>query len=108
MADNNFRSYRSRDAGARDARLRANGDDPLAELARLIGQSDPASDYGRDATRRGLRSISLPGGLDWAADERYAQPSEPAEDDYDARRTSATRRRGTRPAPGLSSRRYRL
>ena len=54
MADDNFRSNRSRDAMApRSAGAPARGqvDDPLAELARLIGQSEPASDFGRDARR---------------------------------------------------------
>jgi SPOR domain len=54
MADNNFRAYRSRhavaqddiEAGARDA-VR----DPLAELARLIGQADPVSEFSRSARR---------------------------------------------------------
>jgi hypothetical protein len=80
MADNNFRSYRGRDAAAP---ARAQPDDPLAELARLIGQSEPASDYNRDP--RGGPAIDQPaGGLDWAAEERYAQLSEPAEADYDS------------------------
>jgi hypothetical protein len=80
MADNNFRSYRGRDAGAPP---RSQPDDPLAELARLIGQSEPATDYDRDA--RGGPSFDQPASdLDWAAEDRYAQPREPAEADYDA------------------------
>ena len=51
MADNNFRSYRSRDPPLARVDARAGCDDPLAELARLIGQSDPAGDVGRDARR---------------------------------------------------------
>jgi hypothetical protein len=43
MADNNFRSYRGRDAVAPAG---AQTDDPLAELARLIGQSEPARTAG--------------------------------------------------------------
>jgi hypothetical protein len=79
MADNNFRSYRGRDAAA-PARTQA--DDPLAELARLIGQTEPAADHGHDAPRSSALD-QAPGGLDWAAEERYAD--EPAEDDYDER-----------------------
>ena len=41
MADNNFRSYRSRDRSGAGRPPRESADDPLAELARLIGQSDP-------------------------------------------------------------------
>ena len=50
MADNNFRTYRSRDAAARDdidAHAPDSVRDPLAELARLIGQADPAAEYDR-------------------------------------------------------------
>ncbi len=94
MADNNFRSYRGRDAGARE-RASADRDDPLAELARLIGQSEPASDYDRDT--RGGPSFDQPAGdLDWAAEDRYAQQNEPAEADYDAPEEEPTRRRSTR------------
>ncbi len=43
MADNTFRSYRRDPIAPRGAGTPARGplDDPLAELARLIGQSDP-------------------------------------------------------------------
>ncbi len=81
MADNNFRSYRGRDGVAP---ARAQPDDPLAELARLIGQTEPASAHSRD-TPRGPALDQPAGGLDWAAEDRYAAQNEPAEDDYDAR-----------------------
>jgi hypothetical protein len=90
MADNNFRPYRSRDPlpprGA-DAPARAQSGDPLAELARLIGQSGPVNDYGRDAQHGPAPALEEPaaGGLDWAADDRYAEPNEPADDGYGAR-----------------------
>src|ERR1700751_5038261 len=49
--DHSQRSYRSNDALARreqpKARSTSSGNDPLAELARLIGQSDPFGEYGR-------------------------------------------------------------
>jgi hypothetical protein len=90
MADNNFRPYRSRDPLAprsTDAPSRAQPDDPLAELARLIGQSDPGSDYGRDTEHGAAPPLDEPaaGGLDWAADDRYAEPNDPSGDGYDAR-----------------------
>ena len=80
MADDNFRSYRGRDGGGP---ARSQPDDPLAELARLIGQSEPARDSNRD-TRSGPASDQPSGGLDWAAEDRFAQQSVPAEEDYDA------------------------
>src|ERR1700752_2042043 len=42
------RDIGSRDTGARDAVGR---NDPLAELARLIGQSDPFADFGQKSTQ---------------------------------------------------------
>ena len=80
MADNNFRSYRGRDGGAP---VRAQPDDPLAELARLIGQSEPASDH-RHNPRSDPVYEQPAGGADWAAEERYAEQNEAAADDYDA------------------------
>jgi hypothetical protein len=94
MTDDNFRSNRSRDAVApRSAGAPARGqvDDPLAELARLIGQSEPTSDIGRDTRRGPAPAFDEPaGGLDWAAqdrhdDNRYAEENEPTEENYDAR-----------------------
>jgi len=82
MADNNFRSSRGRDSlarGSADAPARGPLDDPLAELARLIGQSDPMND-----DRHG--SVPAPdyaapaGGPDWAAEDRQAEPGELAEE----------------------------
>src|ERR1700732_2487274 len=54
MADDNIlRSYRSnepaRRANAPAAPRDAGGSDPLAELARLIGQSDPFTDAGKNS-----------------------------------------------------------
>ena len=94
MADDIFRSFRGRAAIApRSAAAPARGrvDDPLAELARLIGQSEPASDFDRDARRGPGPALDEPAdGLDWAArdsqaDDRYADQVEPAEENYDAR-----------------------
>ena len=51
MAENNRRSYRTRDAVAprsSEAPARTQAEDPLAELARLIGQKGPINDLGRN------------------------------------------------------------
>lgn len=84
MADNSFRTFR-RDGPARDARSspRDAMDDPLAELARLIGQSEPPRGSGRSAPRQAdaYDGRSAPAPLDWGAadavDEDYAQPGHP-------------------------------
>jgi hypothetical protein len=47
MADDNSARYRSNEFGRGPAPA-APASDPLAELARLIGQSDPFSEYGRE------------------------------------------------------------
>jgi hypothetical protein len=56
MADDpTQRPYRSNETLARAparAPAQASGGDPLAELARLIGQNDPFSEFGRDGQRR--------------------------------------------------------
>ncbi len=76
MADNNFRSYRGRDSLAPDdvnSPEREGAADPLAELARLIGQTDPHGERGRyegDAP-----------GRDWSADD-YADHDNRVQDRY--------------------------
>ena len=49
MADDNNARYRSNDPFGRGPASAAPANDPLAELARLIGQNDPFAEYGRDA-----------------------------------------------------------
>jgi hypothetical protein len=83
MADNNTRSYRSRDP-ASAAPARTSVDDPLAELARLIGQGDAADDYGHSYDQAAPR-----GGMDWAAGDGYADAREPAQPRYEAPREAA-------------------
>lgn len=86
MADNSFRSYR-RDPLARDTDppRRDGAGDPLAELARLIGQSDPHSGQGQDTGEpaEAYDEAAAPAsGLDWAAaDDGYAEHSR--ERDYE-------------------------
>ncbi len=82
MADNTFRSYRSHDPLARgQAGSRAPASDPLAELARLIGQSDP---YAEPAARRdhSQSGDTAAPGHDWAADESYATADDRPEEHY--------------------------
>jgi hypothetical protein len=93
MADN-VRSHRSRDALARgefDSAVPDASGDPLAELARLIGQSDANGEGGRqeryeeryETDRYEADGYAAPAaangaanaGLDWAADEDYAEQS---------------------------------
>src|SRR5262252_1090460 len=56
--DNTLRPYRSSDPYRRVAEPSRPGEeasarDPLAELARLLGQSDPFADFGRSHSRQG-------------------------------------------------------
>jgi SPOR domain len=97
MADNTFRTTR-RDAAARDAAAPGSQqfDDPLAELARLIGQTPPA---GTAAERPAKHPVQQPvehyeaPPLDalqqpdpqWAADARYAEPYDERQSQYDDR-----------------------
>jgi hypothetical protein len=80
MADEHSpRSYRSNETVARSGQARTSSQpaaDPLAELARLIGQEDPFGDYGRDPSRRAA-PVAEPAS-EWAAPaaESY-QPQPP-------------------------------
>jgi hypothetical protein len=87
MAENSSRMYRSGDSYARGAGIPARphepANDPLAELARLIGQSDPFAEFGRDAKRPAgepHEDDSQPSYGDWAsngygdADQHDSQP----------------------------------
>ena len=73
MADNIFRSFRGREpAGREEDDPSAEAGDPLAELARLIGQSVPRGEL-RDERYAPAPADDQPAaGLDWAADESYA------------------------------------
>lgn len=95
MADDTFRSYRNRDAAAprsAGAAERWQSDDPLAELARLIGQSEPMPD--RRPPQRAPALDDSAQRDDWAAqdgyaddsypDDRYGGQAVPADENYDA------------------------
>src|SRR5271166_3985031 len=76
MADNNYRSYRGRDSLAPDdvnSPAREAAADPLAELARLIGQTDPHDERGRYEGGAPSR--------DWPADD-YADQYNRVQDRY--------------------------
>jgi cell division septation protein DedD len=87
MADSNFRASRSRDPIARDDVDPIGNSDPLAELARLIGQGDRTNEFERDPrqdSRQGaVATLEQPAGdRDWAADDGYAEQDQYAEDGY--------------------------
>jgi SPOR domain len=73
MADNGSRSFQ-RDGYPRDNDTSQSASDPLAELARLIGQSESYGGSSRDAAQTYDEATPLPE-LDWAAgDQHYAEP----------------------------------
>ena len=77
--DQNQRPYRSNETLARSApqKAAAAGSDPLAELARLIGQNDPFSEFGRgDAVRREANPQAPPPAYVAPAAAADAQPPE--------------------------------
>ncbi len=65
--DNNQRPYRPNDVRPTPQATPAAGNDPLAELARLIGQSDPFAEFGRDTARRAAPPRPADSPADWAA-----------------------------------------
>jgi hypothetical protein len=79
--DHSQRSYRSNDALARreqpKAQSTSSGNDPLAELARLIGQSDPFGEYGRAHAAQ----KPAPAADEWPQDT-YQDPHGAAHDDW--------------------------
>src|SRR5579871_4817814 len=89
MADNDFRAYRSRDAVDRDdidAHTPDSVRDPLAELARLIGQADPAGeeyDRGQTPALRYEEAAPVAPEQDWAAEEQYEDQPQYAEQGYE-------------------------
>lgn len=59
---------------------RESGSDPLAELARLIGQSDPFTDLAKSNPRKPFEAVRND---DRPAPEWLARPATPEHDDYD-------------------------
>ena len=91
MADNNFRPFRSREPLAREDvdPMSDTARDPLAELARIIGQSDRVNQFDRapryeprneprhEAVQTLDEPVPAPAERDWAADDGYAEPDAP-------------------------------
>ena len=90
MADSNFRPFRSRDTLAREDvdPMNDTARDPLAELARIIGQSNRVNDFDHDPRdprydprRNVVETLDEPlpatADRDWAADDGYAEPDAP-------------------------------
>ena len=70
--DHSQRPYRSSETIARSGQARstssAAGSDPLAELARLIGQTDPFGDLGKEPRRAPATApAAAPAAIDWSA-----------------------------------------
>lgn len=86
MADERFRSYRTRGPSARDQIHSAESevvDDPLAELARLIGQGDPYAEApGRDARSSGRGEENVRAASDWATNDGDDAQDDRGEDLY--------------------------
>lgn len=86
MPDDNFRAFRSRDPQLRDEtdQIAADAGDPLAELARLIGQSDPYLDAQRAGGHGEVQPEDdvQPSGDDWPAEEQEEYGEEHADDRY--------------------------
>ncbi len=77
MADNGSRGFR-RDAYSNEGGAQQGASDPLAELARLIGQTESYRGGSRDAAQTYDEATPLPE-LDWAAGEQhYAEPGAPS------------------------------
>ncbi len=95
MADDlTHRSYHLNDPPARGTSASSgplSGSDPLAELARLIGQNDPFAEFGREGARRGLPPHPKPA-ADWRtlptdagyAPQTAALDADPYHDDQQA------------------------
>ena len=81
--DHNQQAYRASEASSR-GQGGGSANDPLAELARLIGQSDPFGEYGRNIVYRPDAAASDLSAV-WQADSlphSYEQPSLPNQSAY--------------------------
>lgn len=71
--DHNQRAYRGGDLSSRGAAASSgsSGSDPLAELARLIGQTDPFAEYGRNSAQRAATVPGQPPPASWQDETAY-------------------------------------
>jgi sporulation related protein len=78
--DQNQRTYRSNEPPVRRAPApSASTSDPLAELARLIGQTDPFAEFGRDGARRTPAPPSAPAAApSFGANDYFGAAAAPA------------------------------
>src|SRR5271169_5832992 len=78
--DQNQRTYRSNEPPVRRAPTpSASASDPLAELARLIGQTDPFAEFGRDGARRTPAPPSAPAAApSFGANDYFGAAAAPA------------------------------
>jgi hypothetical protein len=86
MADNNQRPYRTTNEPGHPAARSASGNDPLAELARLIGQTDPFAEFGRNQQVQQQAAPSRAPAPGWPTHDWQQQqaPSTAPEHSYDA------------------------
>ena len=85
MADNQSqRPYRSNETPARAAPVAdpSPASDPLAELARLIGQTDPFAEFGQGNARRGAPPQATEPAADWRAPPAAQMPAPEAGQPY--------------------------
>lgn len=75
--DHNQRPYRGNDASQRIPSGAAPANDPLAELARLIGQNDPFSEFGRDGSKRAAAPRQAEPAPGWAPEPAQLAPPAP-------------------------------
>ena len=79
MADDNTARFRSSDAYGRGAGPQTPASDPLAELARLIGQNDPFAEFGRDSHPLAQPDSGAPSGVQYGSYPQYDPlPPQPA------------------------------
>ncbi len=79
MADDNTARFRSNDAYGRGADPQAPASDPLAELARLIGQNDPFAEFGRDGRPQAQPDTGGHSGVQYGSYPQYDPlPPQPA------------------------------
>ena len=102
--DTNLRTARPDELSSRDAGAAGRNNDPLAELARLIGQNDPFADFGRQETRGSARPQAA---ASQVAPEWLARSTDgPAYDDQGSRRGSSQSQAGYEDAAYQNDGRY--
>jgi SPOR domain len=79
--DRNQQPYRGTEASQRPG-APASANDPLAELARLIGQNDPFSEFGRDGAKRAAAPRQPEAIPNWQAEPARVAPPAPQPTPY--------------------------